>query len=210
MAEETTETATTTAASEPGTPPAGEPKKFTQEDVDRIVGERLKRAEKRQPAAAATPVVDDASSDRVSKKQLQSELDDLRTQMAFNEAASEHAIPKAARKDMLDLYRAQKPTDDAEWFASKVASFGLKGNAVTQPNTPVPKDTATPPAAAADRAPSKVDPLTSGGLVDIWNLSPAQIDQLGPSVLREHFEKALNVGNQRMGAPPKPRIPKRQ
>lgn len=208
MADEATnETTTTKAESEPGTPPAGE-RKFTQEDVDRIVGERLKRAEKKAKPAEAPPQGGD-DADKVTKRQLQEQIEELRLRNAFSEAASEYEIPRAARRDLFDLYKTQKPADDAEWFTAKVESFGLKGKQMSTPNNNGPAAPVAPPAAAPS-APTKVDPLTSGGLVDLFHLSPAQLDQLGPSGVREAFEKALEAGNQRSGAPPRPRIGERR
>ena len=63
---------------------------------------------------------------------------------------------------------------------------------------------ASKPPAAAPSAPSKVDPLTNAGLVDIWNLSDAQMMQLGPAGMRDHYEKILSHAQSASGAPRRP------
>ncbi|MCX5747907.1 MAG: hypothetical protein NT062_36040 [Proteobacteria bacterium] len=61
--------------------------------------------------------------------------------------------------------------------------------------------------AAAPNAPGRVDPITAGGLVDIWNLRDDEIAQLGPAGMREQFEKLIRHGEQASGRPAKPTIP---
>lgn len=56
--------------------------------------------------------------------------------------------------------------------------------------------------AAAPLAPNgPVNPMSLGGIPDLFNFSEAQLDQLGHQGLREMHEKILDVGRQRMGAP---------
>jgi len=68
--------------------------------------------------------------------------------------------------------------------------------------------TATP-VAAAPAAPVRHDLPTNAGIVDIWNLKPEQLDQLGPAGVRAEFEKHLQLGHKQMGAPPVPKLPSR-
>lgn len=61
--------------------------------------------------------------------------------------------------------------------------------------------------AAAPNAPSKVDDMGGAawnGLTNVFALSAAQLEQLGPIGLRNEFEKLIQVGRSQMGAPQRP------
>lgn len=75
--------------------------------------------------------------------------------------------------------------------------------------TAAPEEERKPPAAAPN-AGGKVDRLTSGGLVDIFNLTLDQVVHLGPEGLRKHHEENLAAARSRDGAPPIPRMSKRR
>ncbi len=82
--------------------------------------------------------------------------------------------------------------------------------AAPQAAAPSSEPAAPRPPAAAAAAPNGPNPHTlptNMGLVDIWNMTPHQIDQLGPQGIRREFEKHKEVGNRLAGAPTKPRIP---
>jgi hypothetical protein len=72
---------------------------------------------------------------------------------------------------------------------------------------PAPEPPVAPaqPRAVAPRAPSNpVHRVTSDGLYDIFNLTVAEIDAIGPQNLRTEFEKIISVARGRIGAPPVP------
>jgi hypothetical protein len=43
--------------------------------------------------------------------------------------------------------------------------------------------------------------VTTGGLVDIYNLTPEQFASMTPAQMREHHERNVAAGNARTGAP---------
>ena len=103
-------------------------------------------------------------------------------------------------------------------LASKVRALEER-IASAQPQAPVgDQPIVLPPAAPQGSVPSRVDvdrmgsPILGQGFVDIWNLNEAQLDQMGPTRLREHFEKILELGRDRAGAPraPQPGLKPRQ
>lgn len=47
------------------------------------------------------------------------------------------------------------------------------------------------------------------GLQDVFSLSAADIDRLGPKRLREIYEGVLSVGREQAGTPQRPTVPKR-
>lgn len=112
-------------------------------------------------------------------------------------------------------FAAANPQDAVGWVNTFFASVGR--SAPSQPQAPVTTGTqqptngataepAKPPTAAPPSAAgTPVTPMTSGGLVDIWKLTPQQLDQLGPSGVRREFEKHLSEGARLSGAPPVPR-----
>ncbi|MCX5742829.1 MAG: hypothetical protein NT062_10065 [Proteobacteria bacterium] len=61
--------------------------------------------------------------------------------------------------------------------------------------------------AASSTSPARVNSITAGGLVDIWNLRDDEIAQLGPQGMREQFEKLVAAGNKAAGAPDRPTLP---
>jgi hypothetical protein len=70
---------------------------------------------------------------------------------------------------------------------------------VAQPQYP---PTAAPPSAAGNR----VNAVTSGGLVDFWHMDHHQLDELGGDGIRQAFEKHIEVGRRRSGAPQVPAV----
>lgn len=118
---------------------------------------------------------------------------------------------------MSQAMAADAPDNVAAWSAQYLEDMGItKAPAAAAAPTP-PASAATPPEpqratpAAAPSAPtSPVAPYTSGGLLDPLRLSAEQMDQLGIAGVREAHEKALTVGRQMNGAPPRPKVPARR
>ncbi len=105
-----------------------------------------------------------------------------------------------------DRRSPQQPAQmTAENIAAIVSTAVSNAMAAQQPTAPAtPAAAPMPPPAVAERAPSKVDPITSNGLVNVFSMTPGQIDQLGHVQFREHFEKILEYAKSQSGAPPKP------
>ncbi len=194
------------ATTEPVTAPAEVVKTFTQEQVNAFVQQRLSEDRSRRPAAVAPqePV------EKATKADLQSQIEEMKLRGAFDKRAGKFDLDDKASDRLFNLFKAERPEDPTAWFSETAAQFGLKGHNVNT-NAPTPGATAAPaPPASAPSAPAKVDPMTSSGLVDNFNLSPQQFDQLGPAGLRTHFEKILSVGHQMQGAPRQPQMTPRK
>lgn len=199
----TTETNQAEATTATETPPSASAnvRTFTQEEVNRLTAKA--REEGRQRAAKA-PTGNDAGGESLSLKEIQDRLAESELRRGFDRRAMKLGIDDDAADDLFDLYKAQKPQDPQAWFDAKASRFGLKANVSTNPTNPQSNAPAQAAPAAAPSAPSKVDQITSGGVVDYWNISSAQLEQLGPAGVRDLHEKALSVGRQLSGAPPRP------
>jgi hypothetical protein len=184
-----------------GTPPSGgEPKLFTQEEVNRLVGQA--RVDARRSAQQAPKPAEPEGP--VTLKQLQSQIEEGNLRRSFDRLAIRAGLEDEAADDLFDLYRTQRPENLHEWFGKKVKAFGLKSGTPAEPETstasgapaapganPKPEEKpATPKSpAAAPTAPNAVNPLLSGELVDVTKLTGAQLAELGPVKVRELFDK---------------------
>jgi hypothetical protein len=192
--EPTTET-TTATTTEPGTAPAGEPKLFTQEQVNAIVQKRVADSKAIKPTVQTQPAVTLSGDDRVAQ---------LERKLEFRDMADQHNIPREQRGDLFDLYEAQKPSDTAAWFESKGRLFGRSTVTTTDPTTTTaaaPDPMRVPAVAPSSSQPSAVSPITTGGLVDIYNLTPEQFASMTPAEMRAHHEKNISAAGARSGAP---------
>jgi hypothetical protein len=54
-----------------------------------------------------------------------------------------------------------------------------------------------------------VTPISTGGLVDIYRVTPELFATFTPAQIREHHEKAVQAAQAGAGAPPLPRVLKR-
>jgi len=191
-----------------GPPPTGgaaQAATFNQEDVNRIVAKRLEEDRARRPAAApaAKPAPDNAKTPEVN---VVAELQELKQRLAFEKRTRGYDLDDKKSEALFKVYQA-----NPEGFEEAVTVFGIKTPqpiaSTTNGNTVDPAKTG----AAAPVAPvGSVNPMTSGGMIDIFNLSAEQLDQLGPAGLREAYEKNIAIGNQRAGAPPRPRVLQRK
>ncbi len=80
--------------------------------------------------------------------------------------------------------------------------------------TPAAPQAAPPPAesthrapAAAPSAPMAHDLPTSMGLVNMWAMTPAQLERMGPHGVRHQLEEAWRIGHAMAGAPTRPEPP---
>lgn len=105
----------------------------------------------------------------------------------------------------------------AEGFAAAADSYmaeqGLvKAPAPTPPATATQTATTAPvaptaPPAAAPSAPSAHALPTANGLPDLFNMTPAQHQALGPEGIKETLQRLWSIGNQASGAPARPKPP---
>lgn len=216
MPDEITNPSETTIEAAPADPviaapaPAPEARAFTQDQVNAIVQDRLAKDRAIRPAAQpAKPA--DRPADKSTDSDLRAELEEMKLRNAFDKRAAKFDISDSASERLFKLYKAERPEDTSAWFDVTATEFGLKAPTVSNPNPGANSANTAPaidpvkPPAAAPVAPTKVDPITSAGVVDIFNLSDAQVSQLGPAGLRAEYEKILKVGQQQMGAPPRPK-----
>jgi hypothetical protein len=185
-----------------GPPPTGgvaQAASFNQEDVNRIVAKRLEEDRARRPAAPAAKPASETNA-KTPDVNVLAELQGLKQRLDYERRIRTLGWDDEKSEAMFPLFQASP-----DGFEKAVTVFGKSPQpiATTNGSTTDPAKTG----AAAPTAPSgPVNPMTSGGMVDIFNLSAEQIDQLGPAGLREHHEKNLAVGSQRAGAPPRPRV----
>jgi hypothetical protein len=187
-----------------GPPPTGgvaQAASFNQEDVNRIVASRLAEDRARRPAQAPAVKPAPTNDAKTTDVDVRAELQEMKQRLSFEKRTRTFELDDKKSEALFKVYQA-----NPDGFEEAVSVFGLKS---PQPIA-TPNGSTTDPAktgAAAPTAPSgPVNPMNSGGMVDIFNLSAEQIDQLGPAGLREHHEKNLAVGSQRAGAPPRPRV----
>jgi hypothetical protein len=205
------------STSSPGTAPA-EGKAFTQEQVNEIVQQRLAEDRARRsngqqqqaaqkPGSQATPPAGMMPIDEVERI--------IERNTAFERVTATANLTDAQRGRMLAALKQERPEDVATWSRQYLEDMGLGRQPATTtqtqtPNgnaaTPMSPPTAAPPSAAGN----KVNPVTSGGLVDFWRMSPAELDQLGGQGLRQEYEKHLAVGKRLSGAPPVPQAMRRK
>jgi hypothetical protein len=217
---------TTPATPAPGAPaPAAvptstpAPAKFSpeqQEEVNRIVQQRLAddRQRRAAPAAPAAPPSGDGGGKPKPEQPLTEEavLGLMARERAFTHASAGYQISPQQLSRMEGAFRAEKPADAATWTQSYIADMGFQ-KAMQQPTTPAPAVTpASPespkPPAAAPAAPSPHTVPTANGLPDIFNMNPPQLGQfVQTGQLRSTLEKMWAIGATQMGAPRRPTLP---
>lgn len=208
MAEDSNQNTTgTTTTEQPGTQQAegAKPRLFTQDEVNRIVANRLADA-KKEPKAEPVKTDDDA---KVTKRDLMARIEAMeashareKSRLAFEKSAAKHGLDDEAIELLFAAHEAAKPSDTKAWLDSKAALFGKKTETVSTQTA----DTRSP-VAAATTAPTKVNPLASGGPINLFSLSEEQIANIDPEEIRNQFEAMTNKTLQSQGGP-RPRIRK--
>lgn len=212
---ETTSTSTTTTTTgTPGTAPAGASgeKLLTQAQVNALVAQA--RREGRESAAqpltqtttqpkATTPTAGEAQPMMTAEAVQQL----MQRERAFTRVTATAGLNDKQLARMEAAFNADKPADVAAWSTTYLEDMGFAKPSTTtiqNPNGITPPAVPGLPPAAAPTVPSAVNPMTSGGLTDIFNLSGDQIEQLGPQGMRAEFEKIITAGRRNSGAPPRP------
>lgn len=202
----TTETTvTTTASTDPATAPAGKAAPFSPEQqavVDAIVKQRLERDRAQRPKDPSAKAAPEAKSPNgsISAADVQRLLNRER---ALTRAATAAGLNDRQLERMGTAMANDNPDDAAAWGAAYLADMGIgKATVTTQPST----TTTTPPAVSTTQ-PAKVETSTvNGGVIDLWGLSSEQLNAMGPSGIREAFEKVIAHGTRSSGAPPLPKV----
>ncbi len=204
---QTAETPEATIA--PVTAPAGGPATFTQEQVNAIVADRVARVKSAAPAAAPAPAPTAAPAGKVTLESLQAELHETRLRATFDKSAAKLNLAEEDADDLFENWR-NKPADTRSgWLEAKAKRLMPATTTTPASTTTTNAVTNETRPAVAPNTPGRVNPVTSGGLVDIWNLSPDELSNLGPAGLRTEFEKLTNAANRLAGAPPRPKVTQR-
>lgn len=185
----------------PSTPPA---RTFTQEELNRYVGEA--REQGRRSATNAAPAARPAEQRPATEA---SRLDALEARYALQRAANLEGVRLTDEQeaDMLTLYTVQRPEQPGEWFGRKVAAFNLKPAAPPpHVNTGAPAFVAppVPPAAASTTAPGAPAIASQGALIDVSRLSRDQVNAMTPAALAAAVGAVLQAGQ---GSDGRPQIP---
>ncbi len=188
--------------------------RFTQEDLNRAAGkarEEGRRSALKEKAPDPKPVeaaqAKDDGNEKLSLKGLQAQLDEERARRAFDKHAAKRDLTDEQADDLFFLHQHQKPADTAEWLARKAPALAKELPVSTPPTATTAAPVAT---AAAPIAPARVDGTTNAGMQDVFQLSIAQMEQLGPAGMRAIFEQATSMGRQLSGAPMRPKLPTQQ
>jgi hypothetical protein len=199
---------------------SGGEKTFTQADVDRIVKERLARAERGSNQQRQQQQTQQSSNEdggeKLSLKALEKRLEESEKRRQFERKAAKAGISDETLDDAFDLYNAQKPDSMDTWFESKGKLFVAqqKQSATTQSSAQTANagteqngQQQQRKVAAAPIAPGAAESFTdTGGLMDIYQMSPDKLAQLPPGKMREIHERNLRIVNQGIGAPPPPKF----
>jgi hypothetical protein len=148
----------------------------------------------------------------MTPKQMRDAFNELQLRMRFDKQALKRGVDDSAAEDLFQLFKVQKPADDAAWFEEKSERFGFKGKTAAPTAAPATATTApveAPKPAAAPGAPSTHQLPTSNGLLDPFSMTPAQQAALGPQGMRNALEALWKIGNQMSGAPERPKAPQR-
>ena len=148
------------------------------------------------PQAKPAPTV--APSDEVAK---------LRAELEWRDIAAEQGLTRSQARRLASQYIADSPADPAAW----VQSFRDDGLLPTQQTTTTTQEaTVQPkPASAATQA-RKVSAVESDGLIDVFSLTAAEHDAMGPEEIVRHFERARNAAMAKTGAPRLPAALRRE
>jgi len=225
----TTTTASAATTDAPATPPAAgaQPVAFTpeqQEALNRIVQQRLTEDRARRPAtpapvaapagraAAATPAPAATPEPSMSATEVQQLIARDR---AFTRVTATAGLTDRQVERMEAALRAENPADVSAWSREYLTDMKL-GQPATATTTPPATATQTAttapvaptaPPAAAPSAPSAHALPTANGLPDLFNMTPAQHQTLGPEGIKETLQRLWSIGNQASGAPARPKPP---
>lgn len=132
-------------------------------------------------------------------------LKEFNSQMAAARRSGQGKAPRAAERGL-------SPIDQLTATVSELAKIVATREAPTtaaptQATTGLPIATAATPASAPQAPSGAVNPASSGGLTDLWNLSREQLSQMGPSGVRRAFDAILDQHRVMSGAARLPTVP---
>lgn len=125
-------------------PPQESPKLLTQEQVNKIVADRLAEDRARRPGSATPPPAPKPRDDEpLSLAKLKAENEALAMRMSFDKRAAKLGIDDDTADDLFELYKVQRPEDPSAWFEKKSKVFKLTNATSQQTTTTDPTKTAT-------------------------------------------------------------------
>lgn len=129
---------------------------------------------------------------------------------AFTRATATANLNDRQMARMEAALKAENPSDVAAWSAAYIEDLGIVKQ-VTQPAAPAATapTAEAPKPAAAPAAPSTHALPTAMGVPDLFSMTPAQHQALGPAKVRETLEQLWKIGNAMNGAPERPKPPQR-
>jgi hypothetical protein len=207
MPDDTTDTIAPVAATavvETPAPAAPVEKVFTQDQVNAFVQQRLAadRAARSKVEPKAEPQKPTPAPADVD---VHAELIEMKHRLAYEKRTAKLELEDSKSDALFKIYKA-----DPQGFDEAVALFGLKNPTPAAPAAPTATTTEQRPApAAAPSAPVANALPTANGLPDLFAMTPAQHQALGPAKVREALEAAWKIGNQMSGAPQRRKAPPR-
>lgn len=127
--------------SEAGTAPPEGRKTFDQEQVNRIVADRLaedrtrREREQQQQAPRDSTKKPKSTDDGDTVAELRAKLDQMDLRNAFDKRAAKFDLSESMEGRLFKLFAADKPSDPAAWWADAIKDFGLKSSTATNNQT---------------------------------------------------------------------------
>jgi hypothetical protein len=115
-----------------------------QAHINKLVGQARQEgrnaAVKQTPApVAAQPPAPPAPPEKITIESLAAQLAETQLRARFDKRALKRGLDEDASDDLFELYKAQKPSDDEQWFSERERRLGLKQSSTSstsQPSTP--------------------------------------------------------------------------
>lgn len=163
-------------------PPESGGRMFTQDDVERIVRERLARTRRDAPR---TPVSQDQRQPAPTKSELAVQVEELQERLRFGRAVQGLALDDVQMDKAERLFLSERPTDLAAWKQEIASVFRVNSKEPAPVSRPA--EDRAPPVTSAGTSPSGVvtadTPLTA--------MSPDQrnavLRELGPTKFRQRM-----------------------
>lgn len=187
--------------------PPKEGKRFSQEEVDRIVEERLARERNKGKQQEPKKETKQESRSEEDAPPSRAEFEAMQRRFHFEKVAARHGYDDTQIERLHKLHEAERPGDTEEWLKG-IGSLGFKPAAKDEASSKESADvdqSGNKKAPGQEGSPSKVPAHETDELVDVFSLSREDVNRLGRERVRQEFEKVLRHGAERDGAPLPPR-----
>lgn len=166
---------------------SAEEKRFTQADIDRIVQERLARAERRgAPKEKSKAEPQQSSDDRLTLKQLHDSMQAMRIEKDFDRLALRGKLSETQAERLMPYYKAARVAagdgfDGGAWLRDFQEAFGGGQPVKSNPARPAAAPGTQPVSDAGSPAPASAA-LDDG--TPLWQMKPED---------RQHFIKTKGL-----------------